>query len=93
MVSQKILTLPRKGLRSAHRLVLSALAAVLIAVITLYRLTLSPMLGPHCRYQPTCSAYGIEAIQKHGPFKGLWLLVRRLGRCHPHHHSRRRIWV
>ena len=60
-----------------------ALSAVLIALIRLYRLSLSPLLGPHCRFTPSCSAYGLEAIQRHGPWRGGWLTLRRLLRCHP----------
>lgn len=53
------------------------------APIHLYRYALSPLIGPVCRYQPTCSAYALEAIEKHGAFKGAWLTLRRLARCHP----------
>ena len=60
-----------------------AVAALLLALIGLYRRFISPMIGPHCRFTPTCSAYGLEAIQRHGPWKGGWLTVRRLLRCHP----------
>jgi uncharacterized protein len=60
-------------------------AAALIAPIRLYRLFISPMFPPACRYQPTCSRYAIEAIQIHGPVKGLWLALKRLLRCHPIH--------
>ena len=48
-----------------------------------YRYVISPLIGPACRFQPTCSAYALEAIEKHGPVMGAWLTVRRLGRCHP----------
>jgi putative membrane protein insertion efficiency factor len=54
-----------------------------ILLIRTYRLLLSPWLGYHCRYQPTCSAYGIEAISRHGLLRGGWLILRRLARCHP----------
>ncbi len=59
------------------------LAALLLALIGAYRRWLSPLLGPHCRFTPSCSAYGLEAIQRHGPWRGGWLTLRRLGRCHP----------
>ena len=58
-------------------------AEMLKAPILAYRGFLSPLLPPACRYLPTCSAYAIEAIDRHGPRKGLWLALRRLGRCHP----------
>lgn len=53
------------------------------APIYVYRYAISPLIGPVCRYQPTCSAYAIEAIEKHGPIKGAWLTLKRLARCHP----------
>lgn len=55
----------------------------LIGLIRLYQWVISPILGPKCRYQPTCSHYAVEAVKKHGPFRGFWLAVRRLARCHP----------
>jgi putative membrane protein insertion efficiency factor len=48
-----------------------------------YRHFVSPLLPPSCRYQPTCSAYALEALKVHGPVKGLWLALKRIGRCHP----------
>jgi len=54
-----------------------------IALIKLYQWILSPLIGPKCRFTPTCSQYAIEALKKHGIFKGLWLTVKRLLRCHP----------
>ena len=59
------------------------IAAPFILLIKLYQWIISPWLGPKCRYTPTCSAYTIEAIQKYGVIKGLWLGVKRLSRCHP----------
>ncbi|MBO7247817.1 MAG: membrane protein insertion efficiency factor YidD [Bacteroidaceae bacterium] len=59
------------------------LAKILILPIKFYRLCISPMLPPSCRFTPTCSQYAIEALSKHGPFKGLYLTVRRLLRCRP----------
>ncbi|WP_353157828.1 membrane protein insertion efficiency factor YidD [Salinisphaera shabanensis] len=51
--------------------------------IVIYRYTLSPLLGPRCRYMPSCSAYALEALQVHGPVRGSWLAFRRITRCHP----------
>jgi len=59
------------------------LTQLLIAPIRFYRHFISPYTPPSCRYTPTCSQYAIEALHKHGPFKGLWLAVRRILRCHP----------
>ena len=58
-------------------------AWLLLALISFYRRFISPVIGPRCRFTPTCSAYGLEAIQKHGPWKGGWLTLKRLLRCHP----------
>ena len=58
------------------------LVALLVAPIRFYRNFISPLTPPACRFTPTCSAYAMEAIQKHGPVKGLYLAVRRLLRCH-----------
>ncbi|MFN4285099.1 MAG: membrane protein insertion efficiency factor YidD [Lacibacter sp.] len=55
----------------------------LIFLIRLYQYGISPLIGPKCRFTPTCSQYGIEALRKYGPVKGLWLTLRRLSRCHP----------
>jgi putative membrane protein insertion efficiency factor len=52
-------------------------------LIRFYQAFISPLLGAKCRYTPTCSAYGVEAIKKHGPWKGGWLAFRRFLRCHP----------
>ncbi|MES1947546.1 hypothetical protein C84B14_09367 [Salinisphaera sp. C84B14] len=51
--------------------------------IVIYRYTLSPLLGPRCRYMPSCSAYALEALKVHGPIRGSWLAFRRITRCHP----------
>ena len=54
-------------------------------VATLTSLLLSPLLGSHCRFYPTCSSYAKQAIIEHGALRGSWLALRRLGRCHPWH--------
>ena len=59
--------------------------AVALALIRLYQLTLSPLIGTRCRFHPTCSAYTREAIEKHGVLRGVFLGTRRLLRCHPFH--------
>jgi len=60
------------------------LSALLIGLVNIYRYLISPVIGPRCRFHPTCSSYMIEAIQRHGPIKGTWLGLKRLGRCHPY---------
>jgi len=59
------------------------LALPFIGLIRLYQLLISPWLGSNCRYQPTCSQYGIEAFKKHGVFRGGWLTIKRISSCHP----------
>jgi putative membrane protein insertion efficiency factor len=56
-----------------------------MALIRLYQLTLSPILPPACRFTPTCSRYAYEALDRFGFFKGGWLAIKRIGRCHPFH--------
>jgi len=58
---------------------------ILIALIKLYRYVISPYLAPSCRYTPTCSSYAIEAVERFGVFRGSWMAIRRIGRCHPWH--------
>lgn len=70
-----------RGLHPAKRL----LAAPLLLVIWLYKKLISPLLPPSCRFYPSCSVYGFTAISHHGPFRGAWLTVRRLLKCHPFH--------
>ncbi|MGH8015466.1 MAG: membrane protein insertion efficiency factor YidD [Candidatus Zixiibacteriota bacterium] len=57
----------------------------LIFLVQLYRLTLSPIFGNYCRFEPTCSRYALDALTKYGALKGSWLAIRRIGRCHPWH--------
>jgi putative membrane protein insertion efficiency factor len=56
---------------------------ILILFIQAYQYGISPSIGAHCRYTPTCSAYFIEAVEKYGVIKGSWLGIRRILRCHP----------
>jgi putative membrane protein insertion efficiency factor len=58
-------------------------ARILSLPVKAYRLIFSPWVGHNCRYQPTCSAYALEALEKHGAIKGGWLAARRILRCHP----------
>jgi putative membrane protein insertion efficiency factor len=59
--------------------------ALLVLVVRAYRLVLSPLLPPRCRFYPSCSAYAVGALERHGALRGGWLTVRRLARCHPLH--------
>ena len=58
---------------------------IVIGIIKLYQKVISPLTPPSCRFYPTCSHYGIEAVEKHGALKGSWLAVRRISKCHPFH--------
>ncbi|MFN2327473.1 MAG: membrane protein insertion efficiency factor YidD [Chromatocurvus sp.] len=58
---------------------------ILIFIINLYKWCLSPYVGHHCRFYPTCSTYASEAIATHGSLRGSWLALRRLLKCHPWH--------
>ena len=60
-----------------------ALSFPLILLVKLYRYCVSPMFPATCRFTPTCSEYAREALRRHGPFKGVWLAVKRISRCHP----------
>lgn len=63
----------------------SVMAWLLMLPIKAYRIVLSPLLGPQCRFVPSCSTYALEALRVHGALRGSWLAVRRIGRCHPFH--------
>jgi putative membrane protein insertion efficiency factor len=56
---------------------------LLIQLVLLYRVTLGRLVGGHCRFVPTCSQYAIDAFNKHGPWRGSWMTVKRICRCHP----------
>ncbi len=59
------------------------LRQIAILPIRFYQYVISPWLGPNCRFLPTCSAYAIEALERHGLLRGSWLALRRISRCHP----------
>jgi putative membrane protein insertion efficiency factor len=80
---------PSPSKSSLSHLLLRRLSSVglwiALSLIALYRLGISPLLGPRCRFYPSCSEYGAQALERFGLMKGLWLTIRRLGRCHPFH--------
>jgi hypothetical protein len=59
--------------------------AVIVFLLRVYKRVISPVLPPACRFHPTCSEYTLEAVQRHGAARGLWLGLKRLSRCHPFH--------
>lgn len=65
------------------KVLLKILAYPFIFLIKIYQRVISPLLGPKCRFTPTCSNYAVEAFSKYGLFKGFWLSVKRISRCHP----------
>lgn len=62
---------------------LKILSYPFIFLIKIYQKIISPIIGPKCRFTPTCSNYAVEALKKHGVFKGTWLAVKRIAKCHP----------
>jgi putative membrane protein insertion efficiency factor len=62
---------------------LQILALPFIALIKIYQWIISPILGPKCRFTPSCSQYGVQALKKYGILKGSWLTIKRISRCHP----------
>ena len=63
------------------------MVAPLIWLVRAYQLLISPLLGPTCKFYPSCSTYAVTALQTHGPLSGVWLATRRLLRCHPWSHG------
>jgi len=61
------------------------IARLLIVLLRIYKRFVSPLLGPRCRFVPSCSEYAMTAIGRYGPLRGCWMAARRLGRCHPFH--------
>ena len=72
-----------KILRSILNAIRTTCIFLILLPIRFYRSCISPLTPPSCRYTPTCSAYAMEAIKKHGPLKGLYLACKRILRCHP----------
>jgi len=70
-------------IKQVYLLLRRLLVALLLIPVKLYQWFISPVIGASCRYTPTCSAYTIEALKKHGPFKGLYLSIKRILRCNP----------
>lgn len=70
-------------LRKIYMFFYYVLKHFLLLLIWLYQRLVSPLFPASCRFVPTCSAYGVEAIKKHGPFKGGWLTLKRIFSCHP----------
>ena len=70
-------------MKKVNQLIRKGVSTILIILAKIYQLFISPMIPNACRYTPTCSAYFIEAVQKYGPFKGGWMGLKRIGRCHP----------
>ena len=62
---------------------MTPLAFIVSIPVRAYRVFGSPLLGMHCRFQPTCSAYAMEALERHGAVRGSWLAIRRIAKCHP----------
>jgi putative membrane protein insertion efficiency factor len=60
---------------------------LLLTILRFYKRWISPMLPSACRFEPTCSEYTIEAVERHGALRGTWMGIRRLLRCHPFHHG------
>jgi putative membrane protein insertion efficiency factor len=59
--------------------------SIAVALIRFYQMVISPLLGSNCRFYPSCSQYSLEAIEKYGVFKGGWMGIQRISRCHPWH--------
>ncbi|WP_291855761.1 membrane protein insertion efficiency factor YidD [Marinilabilia sp.] len=72
-----------KILQNIYEAFKKVLVFILIIPVRIYQWVISPMIGPSCRYTPTCSVYSVQALKKHGPFKGLWLAIKRILSCNP----------
>jgi putative membrane protein insertion efficiency factor len=70
-------------MRAVITFIKRVVGAIFVLLIRFYQYFISPLTGASCRYTPTCSAYGVEAIKKYGPFKGGWLTLKRIASCNP----------
>ena len=75
----------RKALKSAGEFLTGMLARGMLALIRFYRKNISPLHPPCCRFIPTCSQYALEAVRRYGPYKGGYLALKRILKCHPFH--------
>lgn len=69
--------------RAAGRILRQLIIMLMVGTVRAYQYVISPLLGPRCRFWPSCSSYTIEAIQVHGPLKGGWMAIKRIVKCHP----------
>ncbi|MBE0464531.1 membrane protein insertion efficiency factor YidD [Halomonas sp. FME20] len=69
--------------RAAGRILRQLIISLMVGAVRTYQYVISPLLGPRCRFWPSCSSYTIEAIQVHGPLKGGWMAIKRIIKCHP----------
>lgn len=72
-----------REVEQAERQSVSVAARPLVMLVRLYQVSLGPFIGGHCRFHPTCSQYAIDALTAHGAWRGSWMTVRRISRCHP----------
>ncbi len=72
-----------REVEQTERQTMSLAARPLVMLVRLYQVSLGPFMGGHCRFVPTCSQYAIDALTAHGAFRGSWLTIRRISRCHP----------
>ncbi|MDR2497669.1 MAG: membrane protein insertion efficiency factor YidD [Tannerellaceae bacterium] len=73
----------RRCLRQLLRGLRAILTGILLGPIYVYRYCISPLKPPSCRFEPSCSEYAVQALKLHGPFRGLWLAIKRIARCNP----------
>lgn len=82
-ILEQIMNIPEAKWRLTMKYLRIAIIFILTLPIKAYQILISPFFPASCRYTPTCSSYCLEAIKKHGPIKGLWLCIKRVGSCHP----------